>query len=560
MRKKRILLSLVLIAVALGAAAAWVLHNYHVIDWKLYEKDAQSLNLRGQDVSIQLYEQIREKLPDCEISWDVPFQDGTIPNDAESLTLTALSQEDLALFRYFPELKAVDATLCEDIAQLPALHRESPELELRFDLKLDGISYQQDARHLLVSSISEADLALLDCMEDLSDVTAREGGDAASLVKLRDYCDGRGLPFRVCVDGKILDKQDKYLTITNVTDAEAKLLQLMPWLKTLHLPEPEAKAELVLSLVDALPETRVTWEKPVLGLTFDQDTEAIDLTPVIALGDGEVLGDKTAYDYGLLHPVLGTEEEDRCSIQVLKWHPLPDKTEQTQALVAEVEAAMEYFPKLEYLRMCGAWLHNETMSDFREAHREDYKVAWSVQCGKLATRTDATFFMPVKYHVYYFFDADAYNLRYCEDIVSMDIGHLLVSNLDFVRFMPNLKYLVLSWTNVRDLSPLASCKNLAFFEINWMGWKLDYSPLVECTGLEDLNIGETWGDITPILEMTWLKNLWMVGCSLNSYMQVQDALTETNVAYSYADPVIGWRALPNYFGMRDELYMFYMKW
>ena len=560
MRKKRILLSLVLVTAVLAAAAAWVLDNYHVIDWKLYGKDARSLDLRGQAVSIELYEQIREKLPGCEISWDVPFQEGTIPNDAESLTLTALSREDLELLRYFPELKTVDATLCNDLSQLPALHREYPELELRFGLTLDGISYQQDARHLLLSSISESDLALLDCMKDLSDVTVCEGGDAASLLTLRDYCDGRGLPFRVCVDGRILDKRDKYLTITNVTDAEAELLQLMPWLRRLNLPEPEAKAQLLISLDEKLPQTKITWEKTVLGLTFDRDVEAIDLTPVIALGEGEVLGDKTAYDYGLLHPVLGTEEEDRCSIQVLKWHPLPDKSADTEALIAEVEAAMEYFPKAQYLRMCGAWLRNEAMAEFREAHREDYKVAWSVQCGRLATRTDATFFMPAKYHVYYFFDADTYNLRYCEDVVSIDIGHMLVSNLDYVRYMPNLQYLILSWTNVQDLSPLSACKKLKFFEINWMGRQLDYSPLVECTGLEDLNVGETWGNLDPILEMTWLDNLWMVGCNLEKCRQAQETLTDTNVVFNYPDPVVGWRALPNYFAMRDELYMFYMRW
>lgn len=560
MKKKRILLSLGVAIVVIGAVVAWIAGNYHVIDGEFYARDAEYLDLRGETVSTLHYDRIRQALPDCEIAWDVPFQKGQVSWDVTALAVTELSESDVETLAYFPNLKTLDARGCEDLSLLPEVHRQYPELELRFETTVDGLAVHQNSARLVVSAVSEGDLALLTCMEQLREVTVTGGGDVESLFALKEYCGERDIAFRVLVDGRIMDERDKTLTVANVTDDQAELLKLMPWLKTVHFTEPEADAALLLSLVEALPDTKITWEKTLLGLTFDQDAEAIDLTPAIALGEGEVLGDKTAYDYGLVHPVLGTEEEDRCSIQVLKWHPLPDKSPDTEALIAEVEAAMEYFPKAKYLRMCGAWLRNEAMADFREAHREDYKVAWSVQCGRLATRTDATFFMPAKYHVYYFNDTDAYNLRYCEDIVSMDIGHMMVSDLDYVRNMPNLQYLILSWTNVKDLSPLSSCKKLKFFEINWMGGTLDYSPLLECTGLEDLNVGQTRFDVEPLLKMTWLKNLWMVKCGLDKCIQAQETLTETNVVYAYPDPVVGWRALPNYFAMRDELFMFYMRW
>ena len=87
----------------------------------------------------------------------------------------------------------------------------------------------------------------------------------------------------------------------------------------------------------------------------------------------------------------------------------------------------------------------------------------------------------------------------------------------------------------------------------------DYSPLLECTALEDLNIGKTYGKIDPVLEMTWLKNLWLVGMEESSYNRAVAALPETNIGYRYANPDDGWRELPNYFAMRDELKMFYME-
>ena len=210
--------------------------------------------------------------------------------------------------------------------------------------------------------------------------------------------------------------------------------------------------------------------------------------------------------------------------------------------------------------MAGAWLDNEAMDQFRENHRADYKVAWTVQCGMLATRTDATRFMPTKYYVTQgsFADWHTYNLRYCEDMVAIDIGHMSIAELDFVRYMPELKYLVITLTEVGDLTPLSACKNLVFLEMDWCDRVEDYSPLLECTALEDLNIGETFGDITPVLEMTWLENLWLVGCPEDSYSRAKAAMPGTNIAYYYGNPDDGWRELPNYYAMRDALLMFYM--
>ena len=58
--------------------------------------------------------------------------------------------------------------------------------------------------------------------------------------------------------------------------------------------------------------------------------------------------------------------------------------------------------------------------------------------------------MPVKYHVYYLSNRQAYNLRYCEEVIAVDIGHMNVSDISFVEFMPNLEYLILAHTNWID--------------------------------------------------------------------------------------------------------------
>ena len=459
-------------------------------------------------------------------------------------------------------LISVTAAACgkETAQEQPAVPETAEvQTEAAFELTLDGVSYPENAAELRASSISEEALEKLPRMTALKQVTVTEGS-GENLEELRTYCDEKGIAFQIEAAGQTITDETAELTLPNVTENQVQLLGLMPNLKSLHFPEPEAPAEVLLGLRTKLPETAVTWEKTVLGMTFSHDAVEIDLTPVIALAEGQALGDKTAYDYGCDEPVMSYQEEVRTSVLVTNNHPLPDKTDVTAQLIAEAEGAMAYFPQAQKLVMVGAWLDNEAMDQFRENHREDYKVVWSVQCGMLATRTDATRFMPTKFYVTQgsFTDWHTYNLRYCEDMIVMDIGHMSIAELDFVRFMPKLTYLDIALNHLVDLGPLAECKSLVFLSMFCETVELDYTPLQGCTALEDLNIGRNKGDITPILEMTWLKNLWMVEYPEESYYKALAALPETTIGYYYSLPDGGWRKLPNYFNMRDELLMFYM--
>lgn len=556
MKKKVTILLAALLLIAAGLA--WVLMSYHVIDFQFYPKKAEMLDLRGKEITLEHYESLAQRMPECEILWDVPFQGGSYSSDSRSLTAGSLT-EDMALLSYFPKLEMLDARSCTDLSQLSALQEAYPELEVLVTVPLDGSTYSQDAQTITLSSITQKELELLPYLTELDLVTVTEGGDTSCLQELKDYCQEKNIEFRIVLNGQTLPEEEKTLTIANVTDNQAELLMLMPGLESVHLPEPEAKAETLLALTRKLPETQVTWEKTVMGITFAQDAKQIDLTDVIARAEGESPDAKTAWEYGLEYPVMGTREQEPRTAKVLKAHPFPDKADMTGQLIAEAEAAMAYFPEAEKLLMCGAWLDNEAMSQFREDHRADYKVVWTVQCGDVAPRTDATFFMPTKYGVSSggFNELYSENLRYCEDIVSMDIGHMQVVSIEFLRYMPNLKYLVLFSQPVYDLSPLSECKNLVFLELSMCSWISDYSPLLGCTALEDLNIENSSGNITPLLEMTWLKNLWLGDCGAGTYQIAKAALPTTNIGYS-GNSSFKWRSLSNYYKMRDALLMFYM--
>jgi len=128
--------------------------------------------------------------------------------------------------------------------------------------------------------------------------------------------------------------------------------------------------------------------------------------------------------------------------------------------------------------------------------------------------------------------------------------------------MPNLKYLILAETGVKDLTPLSGLKNLVFLEI-FLSPIHDYTPLLGCTALADLNLCYTYGDVEPLTRMTWLKRLWIGRISPQAFdykevfaEKMPDCEVNMDVIYSTGQ---GWRDNKNYFDMRDVLGMFYMK-
>jgi hypothetical protein len=205
-------------------------------------------------------------------------------------------------------------------------------------------------------------------------------------------------------------------------------------------------------------------------------------------------------------------------------------------------------------------IKNEDMAAYRDRVRDSYKVVWTVRLGpSIALATDKDNFMPNHFGVGQLPDSYAYNLRYCEEMVCLDVGHMTLTDISFVEYMPNLKYLILAWTEVQYIEPIRTCKNLVFLELDWSCIR-DISPLVDCTALEDLNLGSTYCDITPLKEMPWLKNVYMIlrGNAGVVGMALPDTRVVTSNDPDAATVGYGWRRLPNYYAMRDCLNAPYM--
>ena len=532
-RKNGLILALAAVALLLAAAvgaAVWVLVHYHVVGGKLYPKDAVVLDLRGEKIKPGHFDKLSEKLPDCEIRWDIPFQEGFLADDVKEVTVMTLSATDVERLDYARQLRIVQAEGCTDYEALAMLRQRRPELSVRYSVAFSGGRYSWNVETLVLDSVTEEDIHLLKHLPNLKTVALTAGEYAQTAVEaLRGSVHNAGLAFGVVIGGDVYLDTEQSLEIGEITDAELGLLQYLSSMKKLLLQNPEAEPEKIVSLGDQLPGVDVSWEVTLGDQTYDRRTVAVDLT-MMEVTDLAEVERKMAYLPDLESVTFGL-----CGVDEPKW-----KNSRSKLAASPIE--------------------NEDLAAYRDRVREDYKVVWTVRLGpSIALRTDADNFMPNHFGVGQLPDSYAYNLRYCEEMVCLDVGHMTLTDISFVEYMPNLKYLILAWTEVQYIEPIRSCKNLVFLELDNSCIR-DISPLVDCTALEDLNLGRTYCSVEPILGMTWLKNVYMIRRGSGGI--VGQALPDTRVVTTTDETAAtvgyGWRRLPNYYAMRDCLHAPYM--
>ena len=520
---------LVLLTIAV-AASVWVLTQYHIVAGEFYPKGTDVLDLRDEEITLNRFDRIREKMPEAEIRWNIPFQGSTIPDDVTEITVASLTEADIEALDYARQLTTVQAEGCTDYEALALLRQRRPDLEVNYSVVFSSASAAWNTETLRISSVAEEDIHLLQHLPNLKKVVLTGGSqDRKTVEALRGSVRNAGLDFGVVLREEIYTTAEEILEIEAITDADLEVLQYFSQLKELRLKNPAAAPETIFDLQNRLPGVAVSWVVTLGDKTFDAQTTVVDLTMV--------------------------EVTD----------------------LAEVEQKMQYLPALEQVTfgVCGVdnpgWgnsrskltaspIENEEMSAYRDRVRGDYKVVWTVRLGpSIALATDKDNFMPNHFGVGQLPDSYAYNLRYCEEMVCLDVGHMTLTDISFVEYMPNLKYLILAWTEVQYIEPIRTCKNLVFLELDHSCIR-DLSPLVDCTALEDLNLGMTYCSVEPILGMTWLKNVYMIlrgGGGLVG-QAIPDARVVTTSDPDAATVGYGWRRLPNYYAMRDCLHVPYM--
>lgn len=196
--------------------------------------------------------------------------------------------------------------------------------------------------------------------------------------------------------------------------------------------------------------------------------------------------------------------------------------------------------------------------DLLAAAFPNIEFGWTMRIGDHWVRTDATAFstlhnnsstMHSEKHFQY--------LKYCKNLLALDIGHNAVRNLNFLYDLPNLKVLILACNiELRDITPVGSLKNLEYLEL-FKNDIHDISCLANCTNLIDLNICfNRIKDWTPLhgldkLERLWLynSNNWSAEYPVDKQVvyALKEALPNCHVDSTSYSTLGGWREHDRYY-------------
>lgn len=541
MEKKLPKMLAVALSTAMLAAMLWVgfralEQNYVFWNGSLFPRNEQSLNIsgkrmrhpeaflkfadlryldaRGTGMTLQQYEWFRQKLPQCTVLWDVPVQGAAYPLDTQEIRVDMLTDEEAESLKYLLSLELLDVGNWEDYSRIQALQQRYPDCTVRYRVSVAGEWWDYDVVSLALQDAEYAEL-----MEKLGRFPRLES-----------------------------------VLLTGTMPEQAQLQQLQ----------------------SQYPEVFFLWKMEAMGKTLETDTEVLDLSDA-APDSAEELEDLLFWFPKLKQVILNSyclPQGDLVELAVR--HPeiqfvfdliVGDCILRTDAeeidisntpleSTADVEKILPCFRNLKKVVMCECGISSEDMDALNQKY-ENIRFVWSVELAGMLFRTDAVYFTPNKWGISCD-DENIYDLRYCTDMVCVDIGHhIKVRNCEWVKYMPNLKYLIIAETGISDLTPLENHENLIYLEL-FLSKVKDYSVLTTCKALEDLNLCYTQGDPKPIGEMTWLKRLWWSGCWAGR-KYLSDKLPDTYAEFlSLSSTGRGWREGQNYYDMRDFIGMEYM--
>ena len=476
--------------------------------------DLRLLDARDTGMTVAQYEWFRRELPRCRVLWDVPVQGVGYPGETKEIHVNRMTEEDMQALKYLPDLELLDVGNWDDYARIQTLQQQYPDCTVRYRVNIAGEWWDSDV----------VSLALKD----------------ASFEELKEK------------------------------------LVWFPRLESVLLTGAMPEQEQLQQLQRTYPDVFFLWKMEAMGKTLETDLEELDLSDV-APDSLEELESLLFWFPKLKRVVLNSyclPQDDLVALAVQ--HPeiqfvfdliLGDCILRTDAQeidisntplenTADVEKILPCFHNLKKVVMCECGISSEDMDALNRKY-EDIRFVWSVELAGMLFRTDAVYFTPNKWGISCD-DENIHDLRYCTDMVCVDIGHhIKVTNCEWVKYMPNLKYLIIAETGISDLSPLENHESLIYLEL-FLSKVKDYSVLTSCKALEDLNLCYTQGDPKPIGEMTWLKRLWWSGCWAGR-KYLKDKLPDTYAEFlSLSSTGRGWREGQNYYDMRDFIGMDYM--
>ncbi len=578
---------LLLIALSIGAVV-YVHAHYNIAMGSFFPK-GEPIDLRGKNVSVRQYNEIARRCPDETVLWDVPIGPWRYDCLSEAIAVENFTSDEVENFSYFPSLGYVDARSADCSAEIMELIRRFPSLNVVWNVPIGSARYDSRSEELEVGDFSMDEVKNFAYFASLKRVDATAARCWPEIMALREALDeGIDLKWNVLIGSESFPHTTKELKLPEgVSAAEVgEKLAYLPEVRMVDTTDARFDRAALDELRAQYPKLRFLFKVTIAGESFRSNTENISIPESAALDLSELLdhgGDfpelkiiNLGSRHMSLDDVIAIREaydgvEVICRVTVCGRELSTDIRDRELDLsryriedLGEVDKAIRAIPTLEKVYLCDCGIDNETLAALRDKYDGQTEIVWRVYLNGVDCRTDADNFCMSKYSNEWgklYYDA-AEPIKYCTNMVTLDLGHANFDRIDFVTTMPRLRFLIIVGAPVTSLEPLRNSTELYYLEMFFTAVR-DLEPIQKLPNLRHLNISHCrLDDYTQLFEMKQLERLWWVDSGLTEAQQqeLRDALPNTQICFwAWNDDAVGnyWRDDPSYREMRDNLGMNY---
>ena len=431
-------------------------------------------------------------------------------------------------------------------------------------VSLTAVLSAEQLAELDTSALQTLDLTGSTCYDEIEDFIEKH---PAVEVVYRVLIEGGASPLALAPDVETLEIHEAGQIPSLVQNARH-----LPKLRSIHVEDDIAECEAIDALREAFYEAEVSYSLSLQNQRYPYDTQELTLSALdaqtleallpqlerfkhiqtvnlpqdendISLEDATRLSAaypllNLSYQVDLFGQQIGLDAE-RLEFENLKLDE--EDLEQLRALLPAMH-------KLNYLKLDDCGFSNDDMAALRDDF-SNIKVVWRVHFGNYHCLTDTEMIWATGGSVN---DSTAGVLKYCSDVKYIDLGHSLITNVDFLEGMPNVEVAIFAITWVSDISAISNCKNLEYLEI-FSSRITDLSPLAACTHLQHVNLGSQRNasnvaigptDISALYDLPELKRFY---CAMSKVPESQqkemiERHPDCEFEFGQVDPTKGyWR-------------------
>ena len=576
---------LIALIAAVVISLVYIAMNYTFVMGTLYPK-GEPIDLRGKKVSVRKYNEVAQRHPDDLVLWDVPIGEGSFDCLSTAISVGDFSEKEVENFSYLSALRSVDARASSSTEAIKALIRSYPELDVSWNIPIGAGRYDNKAEEIALGDFTAEEIENFDWFENLRRVDATQSVSYDEILALREAREDLELKWSVQIGSESFPSTTKELSVPEgVTTEELNAkLRYLPEVRMVDTTAAQYAAAELRPLRAAYPKIRFLFKVTIAGQTIRSNTENMNISESAnlkldeLLEHGEDFSELKIINLGsrqmALDDVIAIREayggvEVICRVTVCGKEQSSDVRELDLSRrkiedFDEIDKAIRAMAKLEKLYLVDCGIDNETLAALRDKYEGKTQIVWRVYLNGVDCRTDADNFCMSKYNNSwgYLPYANAEPIKYCTEMVTLDLGHANFDRIDFVTTMPHLKYFIFCSAPVTSVEPLRNATELYYLEMFFTQVR-DLEPILHLPNLRHLNISHLrLDDYTQLFEMTQLERLWWVDSGLTEAQQkeLQEALPNTKICFwAWEDDAVGnyWRDDPSYREMRSNLGMNY---